>query len=127
MWQKTFLRRQRVMAEGKRQLLSIGVFFIIIVVAILLVPAIGLSWWLVVPVILVLAGLWTLALAAMRSSNPQKYERGAFSTLSLGLLMIAAGGAWYLLALDVSNWLYAVALILLMLGALAIAAASRRK
>ena len=111
------------MAESKRQLLSIGVFFIIIVVAILLVAVNVISWWLIVPVILVLAGVWTLALAAMRSSSPQKYERGAFSTLSLGLLMIAVGGAWYLSF----NWLYAIALILLVLGALAIAAATRRK
>ena len=112
------------MAESKRQLLSIGVFFIIIVVAILLVAANVISLWLIVPVILVLAGVWTLALAGMRSSSPQKYERGAFSTLSLGLLMIAVGGAWYLFAF---NWLYAIALILLVMGALAIAAASRRK
>jgi hypothetical protein len=112
------------MAESKRQLLSIGVFFIIIVVAILLVAANVISWWLIVPVILVLAGVWTLALAAMRSSGPQKYERGAFSTLNLGLLMIAVGGAWYLFTY---NWLYSLALILLVLGAIAIAAALKRK
>jgi hypothetical protein len=113
------------MAESKRQLLSIGVFFIIIVVAILLVAA-GVihPWWLIFPVILVLAGLWTLALAAMRGSSPQKYERGAFSTLNMGLLLIAVGGAWYLFTY---NWLYSLALILLVLGAIAIAVALKRK
>ena len=112
------------MAESKRQLLSIGVFFIIIVVAILLVAVNVISWWLIVPVILVLAGVWTLALAAMRSSSPQKYERGAFSTMGFGLLMIAVGGAWYLFSI---NWLYSLALILVVLAALVIAAALMRK
>jgi hypothetical protein len=111
------------MAESKRQLLSIGVFFIIIVVVILLVAANVISWWLVVPVILILAGVWTLALAAMRSSSPQKYGRGAFSSLSFGLLLIALGGAWYLFTY---SWLYSLALILLVLAAIAIAAALKR-
>jgi hypothetical protein len=60
----------------------------------------------------------------VRSSSPQKYERGAFSTMGLGLLMLALGGAWYLFAY---NALYSLALILAVLGALAIAAALRRK
>ena len=112
------------MAESRRQLLSIGVFVIIIVVAILLVAANVIGWALIIPLILVLSGCWTLVLAAMRASNPQKYERGTFSTMGLGLLMIAVGGAWYLFAF---NPLYSLALILLVLGALAIAAALRRK
>jgi len=82
------------------------------------------DWMLVIPIILVLSGCWTLVLAGMRASNPQKYERGAFSTMGLGLFLIAVGGAWYLFAF---NALYSLALILLVLGALAIAAALRRK
>jgi hypothetical protein len=39
--------------------------------------------------------------------------------------MIAVGGAWYLFT--VNQGLYALALVLLVLGALAIAAALRRK
>jgi hypothetical protein len=113
-----------IMAEGRRQLLTIGAFLVIVVVALLLAPFIG--WGLVVPVILVLFGGWMLALAAMRGSNPQKYERSSFSTLSLGVLMIVVGGAWAMLVLGL-DWVYALALILLMLGALAIAAASKRK
>jgi hypothetical protein len=112
------------MAESRRQLLSIGVFVIIIVVAILLVAVNVIGWGLIIPLILVLSGCWTLALAGMRASSPQKYERGAFSTLGFGLLMIAVGGAWYLFAF---NPLYSLALILLVIGALAIAAALRRK
>jgi hypothetical protein len=112
------------MAESKRQLLSIGVFLLIIVAVILLFAVNLIQWTLIIPLILVLSGCWTLVLAGMRASNPQKYERGAFSTTGLGLLMIAVGGAWYLFGI---NWLYSLALILLILAAIAIAAALRRK
>jgi hypothetical protein len=113
------------MAESRRETLSIGVFLIIIVVAIILYAAqVIADWTLIFPLILVLSGCWTLVLAGIRASNPQKYERGAFSTMGLGLLLIAVGGAWYLFAF---NPLYSLALILLVLGALAIAAALRRK
>jgi hypothetical protein len=112
------------MAESRGETLSIGVFLIIIVVAILLYAASFIEWTLIIPVVLVLSGCWTLVLAGIRAANPQKYARGAFSTLSLALFLIAVGGAWYLFAVDP---LYSLALILLVLGALAIAAALRRK
>jgi len=112
------------MSEGNRQLLSIGVFFIILVVAILMFAVELIGWTLIVPVVLVLFGCWVLALAGMRASKPQKYERGTFSTMALGLCMIAVGGAWFLFAF---NWLYSLVLILLVLGALAIAAALKRQ
>ena len=106
-------------------MLSIGIFLLIIVVAILLFAANIINLGLVIPVILVFAGCWALVLAGIRASNPQKYERGAFSTMGLGLIMIAVGGAWFLFTLNLA--LYAFALILLVLGALAIAAALKRK
>ena len=112
------------MAESRRDTLSLGVFLIIIVVAILLYAASLIDWTLIIPVVLVLSGCWTLVLAGMRAANPQKYERGAFSTVSLGLVLIAVGGAWYLFVIDP---LYSLVLILLIFGALAIAAALRRK
>ena len=113
------------MAESRREMLSIGVFLIIVVVAILLYPAqVITDWTLIIPVILVLSGCWMLVLASIRASNPQKYERGAFSTMGFGLLMIAVGGAWYLFSID---WLYSLALILVVLAALVIAAALMRK
>jgi hypothetical protein len=113
------------LAESSRDLLSIGAFLIIIVVAILLFAAGLIDWTLIVPIILVLSGCWTLVLAGMRASNPQKYERGAFSTMGLGLILIAVGGGWYLFSVNLA--LYAVVLILLALAAIAIAAAVRRK
>jgi hypothetical protein len=113
------------MAESRRETLSIGVFLLLIVVAIILYAVqVITDWTLIIPVVLVLSGCWTLVLAGIRASNPQKYERSAFSTTGLGLLLIAVGGAWYLLAVDP---LYSLALLLLVLSALAIAAALRRK
>jgi hypothetical protein len=111
-------------SEVRRQLLTIGTFFIILVVAIVLLASGAIDWKLIVPVVLVLFGAWILMLAVIRKSNPQKYERGTFSTLSLGMLLVAVGGAWYIATF---NWLYSVALILLVFGALAIAAALKRK
>ncbi len=111
------------MAESKRQLLSIGVFLLIIVAVIVLFAASLVPLADVLPLILVLAGIWVLTLAVMRNQAPMKYERGAFSTLNMGLLLIAVGGAWYLLYI---NWLYSIALVLLVLGAIAIAAALKR-
>ena len=112
------------MSESRRQLLSIGAFFIILVVAILLFATkiinVGTSCS---------AGAWAFwhldySLGAMRSSNPQKYERSAFSTMAMGGCLIVLGAAWYLFSF---GWLYSFALILLALGLIAIAAALRRK
>ena len=105
-------------------MLSLGVFLIIVVAAIVLFAAGLIDWTLIVPVILVLSGCWMLVLAAMRGSNPQKYATSAFSLLGSGLFMIAVGGAWYLFRFSP---LYSLALVLLVLGALAIGAALRRK
>jgi hypothetical protein len=113
------------MAESRRETLSVGVFLIIIVVVIMLYAAkIITDWVLIFPVILLLSGCWTLVLAGMRAGNPQKYERSAFSTMGLGLILVAAGGAWYFFAFEP---LYSLAVILLVFGALAIAAALKRK
>jgi hypothetical protein len=113
-----------MMSESRRQLLSIGIFFIILVAAILLVAAKVLTWGLFGPFVLVLLGIWIVALAAMRGSNPQKYERSAFGTMAMGGGLIVLGAAWYVFTF---GWLYSVALILLALGLIAIAAALRRK
>ena len=112
------------MSEGRRQLLSIGAFFIILVVAILLFATKIISLGLVVPLVLGLFGIWIIGLAAMRSSNPQKYERSVFSTMAMGGCLIVLGAALYLFSF---GWLYSLALILLAIGLIAIAAALRRK
>ena len=111
-----------------RNLLTIGALFIIIVISILLyVPANLLTaWWMVFATMIVLFGFWLIALAALQRSNPEKYGRGAFSYFGWGVLLIALGGAWFLYYPPYS-WVYSLAVILLALGALAIAAAFRRK
>jgi lipoprotein signal peptidase len=113
------------MSESRRQLLSIGVFFIIAVVAILLYAAKVFADWLnIFPLIFILFGAWLLILAAMRAQSPQKYEREPFGTLEMGVILMALGGAWLLFK---TSYLYSLALLLLVLGAIAIAAALRRK
>ena len=113
------------MSESRRQLLTIGVFFIIVVVAILLYPTnVTHNWANIFQLILVLFGVWILVLAVMRAQSPQKYERSPYSTVQMGVLLLALGGAWFLW--DYS-WIYSIALLLLALGAIAIASAMRRK
>jgi hypothetical protein len=108
-----------------RGLLSIGVFLIILVISIILYTPLELiQWSLIPPLILALYGCWTMILAGIRASNPQKYERGSFSTFSWGLVLIAIGGAWFTYSIEP---LYSLAIILLVLGALAITTALRRK
>jgi hypothetical protein len=112
------------MSEDKRHLISIGVFFLVLVATLLLFALNIIGWTLIVPMVLVLCGAWMLVISVMRGSSPLKYERDSFSMLSLGLLLLAVGGAWYLFE---SNWIYSIALILLVLGVLAIATALKRK
>ena len=113
------------MSESRRQLLTIGVFFIVVVVAILLYAANLIGTALnVFPVILLLFGVWMIILAALRAQSPQKYERSPFGTLEMGILLMGVGGAWLLFRTSV---LYSIALLLLILGVIAIVSALRRK
>jgi hypothetical protein len=111
-------------SESNLLLLTVGVFFLTIVVAILLFVASVIDWTLTVPVVFLLSGVWFLALGAIRMSKPIKYERSPFSTIALGLVAIAVGGAWILFNL---NWLYSLVVVLLVVAGLAIAAALRHK
>jgi hypothetical protein len=116
------------MSESRRQLLTIGVFFIIVVVAILLNPlGVAKNWWNVLQLIIVLFGVWMLVLAAMRAQSPQKYARSPYSTVQMGVLLMALGGAWFLWGITSDGWIYSIALLLLAPGAIAIASAMRRK
>ena len=112
------------MSESNRDLLTIGVFILTIVVAIVLYVAAVIDWTLIVPVVLLLSGLWMLALGVIRMSKPVKYERSSFSTLALGLVAIAVGGAWALWSI---NWLYSLIVLLAAFAGLAISAALKHK
>ena len=112
------------MAEDKRGLLTIGAFFVSLVIAIVLYIAKTIDWTLIPAVFLVIFGIWMLIMAGIRSSSTSKYALSAFVTMSWGLILIAFGGAWYLSTI---NWLYSVVLLLLVFAALAVAAAMKRK
>jgi hypothetical protein len=90
----------------------------------LLAATFVIGWGFFAPLVLGLFGVWLLALAAMRGSNTQKYEREAFSTAIMGFVLIGIGGAWYMFSF---GWPYSVAVILLVVAGVAIAAALRRK
>jgi hypothetical protein len=111
-------------SESTRNLLTIGVFILTIVVAIVLYMAGLIDWTLIVPVVLLVSGIWLLALGAIRAGKPVKYERSPLSTIALGLIAIAAGGAWFLFSI---NWLYSLIVILVVVAALVIAAALKHK
>lgn len=111
-------------SESNRQLLTIGVVILTVVVAIVLYVAQVIDWTLIVPVALLLSGFWMFALGVMRTGKPIKYERSGYSTMALGAGLIAIGGAW---ALFSTNWLYSLIVVLLVVAGLAIATALRRK
>jgi hypothetical protein len=112
------------MSNSDRQLLSFGIFLIIIVVGILLATAGFIDWGLFVPVVAVLCGLWAIALGGIRSNKTQKYERSSFSTMASGAGLIALGAAWYLFGI---NWIYSLVVILLAIAAVVIATSLKRK
>ena len=84
------------MSGSDRQLLSFGVFLIIIVVGILLALTGVIGWGLFVPVVAVLSGCWIIALAGMQTGKQLKYGRGTFSIMASGAGLIILGVAWYL-------------------------------
>jgi hypothetical protein len=113
-----------VASSANRTLLSIGVFFVVLVISIILAALALIDWWTAPALVIALLGVWVVALGAMQASNPQKYGRSAFSLYGWGLLLIAIGGAWFLYGF---GWIYSIAIILIALGGLAIAAAFRRR
>jgi len=111
---------------AERGLLSFGVFLVIVVVSVLLYQPLQIitDWTLILPLVLLLSGIWVVVLAGMKVAVPQKYELGPFSTLSWGLLLTAIGGAWFLWGY---GWYYSLVVILLAVAGMAIAASMKRK
>ncbi len=107
-----------------RELLTVGAVLIIIVISLLLASANLIAWWMTVPLIIALCGLWVLALAMMQTSTPQKYAMSAFGLTAWGLFLLAIGGAWFLYGFGP---IYSLALILIVVALVAIAAALNRK
>jgi O-antigen/teichoic acid export membrane protein len=110
------------MPKQQLGLLSFGV--LVIIIAILLV-VFAPDWGSIIPLTLMLYGLWVIVLSGIRNRTPEKYGRSAFSILIWGILLLAIGGAWYLNILT-GNILYSVVLFLVIVGVVALASALLR-
>jgi hypothetical protein len=101
-------------------LLSLGVFLVIVAVwtAAFLLDAISAAN--LVPLILLSSGVWTIVIAGIRATKQK--EDGAFSTFGWGMLLMVLGGSFYMVNMGM-NPVYIVVFVLILLGALAIAAA----
>ncbi len=75
-----------------------------------------------IALIIVFYGIWTVGLAGIRMRNPEKYGRGAQSTFAMGVVLIALGGAWLLLTVGI-NPILAIALLIIIVGILAVISA----
>jgi hypothetical protein len=105
------------------ELLSLGA--LLVIAAVLLVAYAGAVIKRldeVLALILALYGVWTMVLAGIRVRNPEKYGRGAYSTLVMGVMLTALGGAW-VLYIEGTNIIITIALILVVTGILAVASA----
>ncbi|MEA2089479.1 MAG: hypothetical protein U9O89_01800 [Thermoproteota archaeon] len=106
----------------KIDVLSAGVFVIIIAVCLLLPMMIEPVKMTDVPsLIIAFVGVWIMILAGIKAKTPSKYGRGSFSTFGWGALLTAAGGAWFLRF----ELIYSLALVLTIVGILAVIAALR--
>jgi len=104
-------------------MLTVGVFLIIAAVLLVAFEA-GSIQRLdeAVAIIIALYGIWTMILAGIRVRNPEKYGRGAYSTLVMGVVLTALGGAWVFF-IETASIIVAVAIILVVIGILAVATA----
>ena len=105
------------------ELLSFGVL-LVIVALVLVAYGVQVITRLdeIIAIVISLYGGWTVVLAGIRTKNPEKYGRGAYSTLVMGILLIALGGSWYLY-IATANFVLSIVLLLLVVGALAVATA----
>jgi len=76
----------------------------------------------VIALIIASYGVWTIVLAGIRTKNPEKYGRGAYSTLVMGILLTALGGSWYMY-IATANFIMSIVLLLIVIGILAVATA----
>ena len=105
------------------EMLSFGVLMVVaavVLVAYALVIITRLDE--VLALIIAFYGVWTMMLAGIRTKNPEKYGRGAYSTLVMGVLLTALGGAW-VLYIEGTNIIVTIALLLVIIGILAVATA----
>jgi hypothetical protein len=102
-------------------LLTFGVLILIVAILLLTFGASG-QWDKMISLTITLLGLWIMVSAGIRARNPGKYERGAYSTFVMGLLLLAVGGAWFI-NIETANWIFSIFLLLIVIGLIAIATA----
>ena len=103
-------------------LLSFGALLVIGAVALIAYAAQLIGLIEVRALIIASYGVWTMILAGIRMKNPEKYGRGAYSTLVMGVILTALGGAWEL-SIRGTDIIITIALILVVIGILALATA----
>jgi hypothetical protein len=107
---------------AKMDVLSAGVIVIIIAICLLLYTPLGYIDISMIPsLIIALVGIWIMILAGAKAKTPSKYGRTPFSIFGWGALLTAVGGAWFLSF----SWIYSLALVLIIVGILAVLAALR--
>ena len=110
-------------------ILSIGVFIIIVAIS-LIAYGTGIIKGIdeVFSLIIMSYGVWLMILSAIAGGGTKSYERSPFSTFAWGVMLTAIGGAWFL-NIKTKQWVYSLALVLLILGLLVVVVAlrSRRK
>ncbi|MGQ9565172.1 MAG: hypothetical protein ACUVT5_01305 [Candidatus Bathyarchaeales archaeon] len=110
------------MSNQRMSLLTLGAFIIIIAIVIIAYAAGQLSWLEIIPLIVALYGCWLMIESGVRWKNPSKYARSAFSVFGWGILLAVIGFGLDLTLRGV-DLLYTVAVVLLLLGVLAVIAA----
>jgi hypothetical protein len=101
-------------------LLTLGVILIIVAtwVAAFILSLISLSD--IFPLVLLSSGIWTIVVAGIKAIASKESD-GAFGIFGWGTLFIVVGGSWYFSNLGMPIE-YTIVFVLLLLGALAIAA-----
>jgi hypothetical protein len=104
------------------ELLSLGAFLVIAAVLLVVFAAQLIGLIEVLALLIALCGVWTMILAGIRVRRPEKYGRGAYSTLVMGVILTALGAAWEL-TIRGMNIIITIAIVLVVIGILAVATA----
>ena len=111
------------MQSWRQEVLTLGALIIIVAVVIIAYAAnLLVSLLEIIPLIIAFYGCWLIVAAGIRARNPSKYARSAFSLFGWGMLLAAIGFGWDLNVRGM-NWIYTLAVVLLLLGILAVVVA----
>ncbi len=102
-------------------MLTFGIFILIIAVLFLAFAPLG-QWFTMISLTITLLGVWIMVSAGIRARNPSKYERSAYSTFIMGLMLLAVGGAWFI-NIFTGNIIFSIFLLLVVIALVTIATA----